>query len=785
MNPSRERRSQHRVKTRVSTLGLEDAMKPAMRATLEMTLSVSGISDAAWEIIEATFVEQIDGLYELAIVCHTDSEVVPEQALGQRAHLSLIHGDVVRGIGGLVCEVEGRSERFETGMPVRFVVRPALEALRHRVDSRIFQGKTVPEILDEVLAPLGEYKSSVDKHLSRTYRPNDYRTQYCESDFDFACRLMEEEGIAFFFDLSSENEKLVLVDDASSYTAISGPIPYSIGRSSAELDVRGVHAFAVTSRVRPTQIKTRHFHWRTPATFVEADASDPSAFELRDGASIDPVRDEYDHEQLPLTIEPDAAQHAGDKADQIKIRREAQRRDARTARGQSDVFAMQAGATFELNGHPVADLDGEYLITAVTHTLAARGTQYSNHFECLPKSTAYRPLRRTHKPRMPSVQTGVVVGPAGEEIYTDEHARIKVQLPWDRLGKNDEKASCWMRVRQPWAGSGWGFLFVPRIGMEVVVDFLEGDPDRPIVLGCLYNGEHLVPYPLPDEKTKSTIKTESSIGGGGNNELRFEDRAGSEEIYIHAQKDFNEVVEHDHTTTVHNNQKIRVDVNQTQEIGANQTEHVKANVDMTVDANRTVAVHGNFKETIDGSHTRTVSSGVTETISAGETRTVSGGMTETISGGRTQTINGSSTETIVGTLNQSISGGVTITTPGALTLTAIGGVTINAAGGTKIKTNTYMLIAPGGHTHHDDFWKVYASKWLDNFCIKYDYTLSSFEYTALRLTMNRTDMVQYKGALATLYAVNLGNHFKEEEKHGAKVTAAAIDAESNTLTERK
>lgn len=758
-----------------------------MKNGVALGFEVDGVAGGGWNITDAHFRERIDELYHLALTLEANpDETEPEALLGKRATLTVRQGELSRAITGIVSEVEARSERGESGMPVHLVVRPALEALRHRVDSRIFQGKTVPEILQIVLGePLGEYDSGVDDRLARSYRPNDYRVQYQETDFYFACRLMEEEGIAYFFDFSGETERVVLVDGAGEYGEIekagSGPVQYSVRTTRAELDNDGITRFVVESRVRPTEVSTRHFHWRTPATFLEGASSEPSETPFRDGSSIEPARQVYEHEHHPLTTEPDGASYGADQKDQLQLRREAQRRDARSARGTSRLLGMRAAATFELAGHPTFELDGEYLVVGATHAFSENGDTYENQFECLPRSAPYRPLRVTPKPRMPSVQTGVVVGPAGEEIHTDASGRIKVQLPWDRDGALDEHASCWMRVRQPWAGAGWGFLFIPRIGMEVVVEFVNGDPDRPLVLGCVYNGEHLVPYPLPDEKTKSTIKTESTLGGGGYNELRFEDLAGSEEIFVHAQKDFNEVVENDHTTTVHHDQTIRVDNDQTQEIGNNQTEHVVANQDLTVDANRTVVVHGSFTETIDGSHTRVVSSGVTETIDAGETRTVSGGMTENITGDRSQTIDGGSTETITGSLTQSIQGGATITTPGALNLTALGGLTITAQGGTKIQTNTYTLVAPAGNTHHDQWWKVLAKSWTDNFAWKLDVTPVSIEITGVKISANSGFYCQTKGLAGSLWAIRSKTWTINGDSSAEVAENKAVDAELKSI----
>jgi type VI secretion system secreted protein VgrG len=284
--------------------------------------------------------------------------------------------------------------------------------------------------------------------------------------------------------------------------------------------------------------------------------------------------------------------------------------------------------------------------------------------------------------------------------------RRLVQFHWDREGKNDENSSCFVRVIQPWAGNGWGFVFLPRIGMEVAVNFVDGDPDRPMVSGCVYNGENVPPYGLPDDKTKSTIKSNSSPGGGGFNELRFEDAAGSEEIFIHAHKDFNETVLNDHNTTVGNNQTNNVDVDQTQTVHGNQSETVDGNQDMTVNGTRTVHVVGAFDETLDATETRTVTGDVTETFAANETRTISGSQTETITGSVSRTISGSQTDTITGSLSETITGGITTTTPANLNLTAVGGINMTTTGAMMVNAvGGFTVLAPGGTKTVDmDFW---------------------------------------------------------------------------------
>jgi type VI secretion system secreted protein VgrG len=237
-------------------------------------------------------------------------------------------------------------------------------------------------------------------------------------------------------------------------------------------------------------------------------------------------------------------------------------------------------------------------------------------------------------------QTAIVVGPAGEEIYPDKYGRVKVQFHWDREGKRDENSSCWIRVAQVWAGAGWGGMYIPRIGHEVIVDFLEGDPDRPIIIGCVYHGANMPPYPLPDEKTKSVIKSDSSLGGGGSNEIRFEDKKGKEEIYLHGQKDLtiaiendkNQTIGHDESLLVKNNRKKTVGVNQSESIGSNKTIKVGSNHTESIGANMVLNVGANKTESIGGNETRTVGSTKTETVAINTAETIGAAKELTIGG---------------------------------------------------------------------------------------------------------------------------------------------------------
>jgi type VI secretion system secreted protein VgrG len=267
------------------------------------------------------------------------------------------------------------------------------------------------------------------------------------------------------------------------------------------------------------------------------------------------------------------------------------------------------------------------------------------------------------------VQTATVTGSSGEEIWPDEHGRVKVQFHWDRLGANDENTTCWLRVAQAWAGNGWGAMHLPRIGHEVIVSFLEGDPDRPLVTGRVYNGQNTPPWPLPDEKTQSGIISRSSKGGGAANynEIRFEDKKGEEMLFLQAEKDAETNVENDQKIHVMNDRTRDVDNDETVQVGGNRTENVGNNEEITIGSNRTESVTGNEEITVAGNRT--------ESIGVNEERSVGGSVTENIAG--------SVTETIGAALEQTISGAMTITTPATMTINAAAGLTVTAPGGTK------------------------------------------------------------------------------------------------------
>lgn len=658
--------------------------------------------DAQWHVEGLRAHERLGEPYEITVALRTDDLAAePAALLGQPATVIIERDALHQELSGIVERVE-EGDTSDHALHATLTLVPALSALRHRRTSRIFQDLSVPEILAQVLGEgLQPYGRRIDATaLAADHPAQEYTVQYRETDFEFAHRLMEEHGITYRFVSEGGAEVMVLGD---------GPTPFgelrSAGNTDGVLSMRtidgdpGLHEdvqkFERVSRLRPTVARTMVFDWHVPRPLQDGEDGSAALLGSPNGAMLGPAREDYDHLE-PATLHGFRSKplEFGQVQRQLELRRALHQRDAVRCTGSSTATQMTPGLSFELLEHPQEDLVGQYVLVAVEHLYgilagSSASSAYGNRFECVPVAVAWRPERRHARPRIPGVQTATVVGPAGEEIFTDAHGRIKIQLHWDRGGQFDGGSSCFVRVVQPWAGNGWGSMFLPRVGMEVAVTFVDGDPDRPIVTGCLYNGAHPPPYALPGSKTKSGIKSESSPGGGGFNELRFEDAAGAEEIYVHAQKDMNEAIGNDHGMTVGNNQTVAVAVDQTQTIGGNQVESVDGNQTLTVKANRevtvlasqTTTVQGSATKTVQGPLTHTVNGGVTQTLNAGVQQTITGGMTSTVTGGLTTTVNGATNVTHNGSLTRNVTGSYSISAVGGVNITAPAGLTVAAPGG--------------------------------------------------------------------------------------------------------
>lgn len=522
---------------------------------------------------------------------------------------------------------------------------PWLWFLTQTTDCRIFQNKSVDEIIEQVCQDLGHRDLRSD--LSGSYAKLEYCVQYRETDFAFVSRLMEHFGISYFFEHKKDKHVLVLVDSPAKFPECPGQKKARYKEDDRVTDLLAdpgiITDLQLRQEVHSGKISYRDHNFERPPQTLEVAAKgtikvDYASYEQYDYPGKYLVRDQGES-LAKLRMQSLEARHL-------------------MISGSSTCRPFLPGYTFELTEHPRPDANTKYLLLSVRHDLCAGGytkdvATYTNCFVCIPAKAQLRPERLTPKPRVEGPQTAVVVGESGEEIYTDKHGRIKVQFFWDRQGKQDQESSCWVRVSQGWSGKGWGAMFIPRIGMEVIVDFLEGDPDQPLVTGAVYNAQQTPPYPLPAERSKSTIKT-NSYKGDGFNELRFEDKSGSEEIFVHAQKDQNEVILHDHTTDVGNDQTLKVGHDQSETVGNNQTVGVGNDQSITVGHDQTVQIDNDQNTSVSGHMMVTISKTLTETVGINYAETVGMAMELTVGASFAETVGISKNVNIGKSLSESI-----------------------------------------------------------------------------------------------------------------------------------
>ncbi len=447
-----------------------------------------------------------------------------------------------------------RDERFTY---YRAEMVPWLWFLTRTADCRIFQHLSTPEIVRKIFTDLGF--SDFELRLYGSFRKRDYCVQYRETDFNFVSRLMEEEGICYFFEHDEEKKKhiLILANDAAAHKPCPGQPKVRCNLASGGWrDQDMITEWRIEEEYRPTAWAHTDYNFETPSTSLMATVKDDGKYEI------------YDYPGFY------AKKNDGDQI--AKTRLEETLAFKSRVSGKSNCRNFTTGSVIEVTDHYRKDMNDKWMLTAVYHQCTMgeaygsggsdEGFFYTNTFECIPAKVPFRPLRMTPKPSVQGCQTAEVVGPSGEEIYTEKYGRVKVQFHWDREGKKNEDSSCWIRVSHPWAGKGWGSVSIPRIGQEVVVDFLEGDPDQPIIIGRVYHAENMPPYGLPAGGVVSGLKTNSTKGGGGYNEMSMNDTKGKEMVTVHAQKDMATTVEHDDTQTVHNNRVINVDGTHTETI---------------------------------------------------------------------------------------------------------------------------------------------------------------------------------------------------------------------------
>jgi type VI secretion system secreted protein VgrG len=633
--------------------------------------------------------------FDLDLLAENGTVIPFDALLGQRVSLHLdLKGSPTRYFSGM-CSRIAQGHRDHVFTSYRMEVVPELWFLTRRTQSRIFQHMSVPDILKESLAGL-----EVQFELKGHYYPRDYCVQYRESDFAFVSRLMEEEGIYYFFRHEPGTHVLVVADTPESHPPLPGP-PSRMQFDTVEgggREASRVTRWLKSQELRSGKVLLWDYTFEIQDQHLEAESALPNTVQA--GTVSHPLAIGR-NERLELYNFPggyaqrfDGVDRAGGdrSADLEEIHNDNQRTadirlqqeavNALTVDGASWCGSFTSGYRFHLDGH--YDADGEYILTGVKHSARLEGDYrsgssvdvvYENTFTCIPGSVPFRPECLTPRPVISGTQTAIVVGPPGEEIFPDKYGRVKVQFHWDREGGRDLDSSCWIRVATPWAGSGWGMIHIPRIGQEVVVAFEEGDPDRPIIVGSVYNPAQLVPFDLPEGKVVSGIKSQTHQGGGYN-ELTFDDTAGKERVTIHAQYDMNTTVEHDQTTVIHHDRSATIDVNDKEVVGSNQT--------ITIGGNQSQTIGGKQEESIGGSQTLTVSGKRNATIGGDDTLSVGANRKGTVTGNDTLTITGARTITVGSGESHSIKGDLTISAGPSITITAVNEITL-VAGGSSIK----------------------------------------------------------------------------------------------------
>ena len=568
--------------------------------------------------------------YELDLLAYDNDSISFKDIVGQKVSISIqLPKQKVRYISGYVIRfTQGETdERFFTHYRAQVV--PWLWFLTRQADCRIFQDFAAPEIISKIFDAFGfkDYKLN----LRNSYPSLEYCVQYRESSFNFVSRLMEEFGIFYYFDHSTQGKHtLVLADQSSNPPPCPGsPISYDTEVGGLD-DPEVVSNWHVGQEVKTGKYSVTDYNFTTPATSLLS--NDPTVISLSASQGLEL----FDYPGLHTTK---------DQGDAVaKVRMQEEEAGYMVVSGAGSCRGLMSGFSFELQNHYREDQNTNYFVTEVQHYASvgdsyAAGTTgsaaYSNHFTCIPASVHYRPARVTPKPFVQGPQPALVVGKAGEEIWVDKYGRVIVQFYWDRLGKNDENSSCWIRVSQPWAGANWGSIWIPRIGQEVLVSFMEGDPDRPVITGRVYNADQMPPYTLPDYQTRSTFMSRSSKGGGSSNynELRFEDLKGQEQIFMNAEKDMDLRVENDSREFIGANRHLIVTTNQQEQVQADKHLHVQGNHFEKVDSNMSLQIGGNQMESVTGNKSLSVTGNQSESVTGNVSLSVTGGKNDSITMG--------------------------------------------------------------------------------------------------------------------------------------------------------
>jgi type VI secretion system secreted protein VgrG len=630
--------------------------------------------------------ERIGRLFEYELELFSEKTTIKlADILGTNmtVRMQLPHQQGVRYFNGMVTRFSYAGTRGLRYGAYRATLSPWLWFLTRTADCRIFQNQKVPDIIKQVFQEQGftDFKDA----LSGSYRQWDYCVQYRETDFNFISRLMEQEGIYYYFKHENGKHLLVLADGYSSHEKFPRyeTVPYFPPDSHDHRERDHLYEWRVDQQVQPGAFALNDYDFTAPRKSLRSVLQKPKSHPLA-GFEI------YDY--------PGAYVDPGDGSNYSRIRLEELLAQHETAEGVGNAAGLAAGYLFSLSNCPRDDQNREYLIVSAVHHMesdeyesfsggAISGKPYLGQISAIEAKQPYRAPRLTPKPVVQGPQTAVVVGPKGEEIYTDQYGRVKCQFHWDRYGQADENSSCWIRVSQLWAGKQWGAMNIPRIGQEVIVDFLEGDPDQPIITGRVYNGINMPPYGLPAKATTSTLKSNSSKGGAGFNEIRLDDTKGQEQLFVHAERNQDTRVKLDAFEWIGNERHLIVKVDQFEQVESNQHLQVKSDQKAKVGGNASLKIGGDQKEEIGGDQHLKI--GSRQNIKAGGTISINAGMDLQQKVGMKHAVDAGMEIHLKGGMNVVIEAGASLTIK-------VGGNFININPGGVFIQGTLVMINSGG-----------------------------------------------------------------------------------------
>ena len=568
--------------------------------------------------------EYISRLFEYKLeVLSSNLDIKPEQLIGEQVVVSLQDG-INRKYSGYVSHFTFGEIKADNLRQYTLTIVPWLWFLGKTNNHRVFQDKNTKDIVSGILKDYGfndfDFKAQGGKK-------REYCVQFNESDLHFISRLLEEDGIAYFFKQKNDVHKLILVDKENAYEFCKEKeVTYSKGNQTESQITQWEHAY----QFRKGEWTISDYNFKEPRKKLVISSKTKNKYS---GVK------KYEHYEYPAMYDTTLGKEL------VSIRMEAEEATIDTIAAVSDCSTFYAGGKFTISKHAAKSEKDTYIITGIHHRAIDSSyfsghegkSEYGNNFVCIPDKVHFRPLNRHNKPSVNGPLSALVTGPSGDEIYIDEFGRIKVQFFWDREGKNDENTTCFIRVVQPWAGKQWGTSFIPRIGMEVIVNFINGDPDRPLITGSVYNANNMPPF---ESKTQSGIKTHSTVGGTSSNynELRFDDLKGSEQIFIHAEKNMDTEVEHDETITVDNDRTKTIKHDENSSIGNDRNKSVGNNQTESIAKDKTIDVGENHKETIGKDKTLKIADDHKESIGKSMTIDIGKDLAETVSGKYTEEV---------------------------------------------------------------------------------------------------------------------------------------------------